>query len=216
MRQRLDRLTAELETLQRRRKEREQSWMEEIEGAAARFAGLESRLDQAEAAVSPNNLRVLVRDLATGIIADRAPRWTQAVLPAVLAALGWTGPPSIAAIFAIRLAARLLRRRIARRTGRAPRRNRRSPSRSKPLHDDYAKQLAGVYALSGRSPIADATLGREYDQELLRAERSSDGALARWARTLRERVANRFYRIHGETPLPAEPPESPNDDQRTQ
>ena len=44
------------------------------------------------------------------------------------------------------------------------------------LHDDYAGQLLSVFAQSGRSPTQDATLGREYDDEIRRAEESSDGA----------------------------------------
>ena len=56
--------------------------------------------------------------------------------------------------------------------------------------------------------MADVTLGREYDEELRQAEQSSDAALARWARSLRERVARRFYRIHDEAPLPSEPPDA--------
>ena len=73
------------------------------------------------------------------------------------------------------------------------------------MNDSYAAQLAEVFALSGHSPTADATLGREYDKELLQAEQSSDGALAAWAHKLRERVAKSFYRIHDRQPTPAEP-----------
>lgn len=73
------------------------------------------------------------------------------------------------------------------------------------LNDKYASQLADLYALSGRSPTADATLGREYDRELENAETGSDPVIAKWARQLRRRVASRFYRIHDETPVPAEP-----------
>jgi hypothetical protein len=130
------------------------------------------------------------------------------VLPGVLAALGWTGPPSVAAIIALRLVAGVVRRRVAKRRRRGSSNARSRTKRPRPLNDDYAEQLARVYALSGRSPVADATLGREYDEELRRAEAGSDAALARWARTLRERVARRFYRIHDESPTPSEPPES--------
>jgi hypothetical protein len=65
--------------------------------------------------------------------------------------------------------------------------------------------LAEVYALSGRSATADATLGREYDEQLSRAEQSSDAVLAAWAKRIRRTVADKFYRIHADSPLPAEP-----------
>ena len=35
------------------------------------------------------------------------------IAPALMAALGWTGPPALAAMFALRLVAGLLRRRLA-------------------------------------------------------------------------------------------------------
>jgi hypothetical protein len=73
------------------------------------------------------------------------------------------------------------------------------------LHDDYAGQLLSVFAQSGRSPTQDATLGREYDDEIRRAEESSDAQLARWAKSLRSRVEAKFLRIHGPAPAPAEP-----------
>lgn len=210
VRQQLEGLAGRLEEGKRQGHEREQSWgqrFERIEKAVALVAALKGRIENAEVAVGSENLRAVVRDVASGLIADRAPGLVQTVLPAALAALGWTAPPSIAVILAVRLLAVVLRRRADRRTRRAPAATRRWPERSAPLNDQYARQLAEVYALSGHSPIADATLGREYDKELSQAEQSSDGTLARWARKLRQRVAERFYRIHGESPLPAEPPE---------
>lgn len=59
--------------------------------------------------------------------------------------------------------------------------------------------------MSGRSATADATLGRAYDEELIRAEQSSDASLADWAKRVREAVANKFYRIHSDSPSPVEP-----------
>ena len=211
IRQRLDGLAGQLDSANRQRDGRERSWgqrVEKIETALALLAGLKGRIETAEAAVGEDNLRAVVRQVATGIAVDRAPGLAQTVLPAVLAALGWTGPPSIAALFAIRLIAGVLRRRAQRRRRRVPGDLARRPKRPKQLNDDYAEQLARVYALSGHSPIADATLGREYDEELRRAEQSSDTVLARWARSLRDRVAKRFYRIHGESPSPSQPSES--------
>jgi hypothetical protein len=177
--------------------------MDTIEKGAGLIAGLKERIEKAESAAGPESLRAIARDVATGLIAQAAPGVWEKLLPAALVALGWTGPPSIALIVGLQLVTALLKRRAEKRgtsTGRQ--------SAARQLNDDYAGQLARVYALSGRSPLADATLGREFDEELRRAEESSDGPLARWARALRERVARRFYRIHGESPMPAEPTES--------
>lgn len=158
-------------------------------------------------------LRELIREIAVGLLVERAPGLVETFLPGLLAALGWTGPPSIAAIVALRLVSMLLKRHKAATVGRAQEtasdddesgsdadRDQRSR-----LYDDYAAQLAQVYTLSGHSTLADATLGRGYDEELRQAEQSSDATLARWARLLRERVAQRFFRIHGDRPTPAEP-----------
>jgi hypothetical protein len=211
IRQRLDSLAGKLDQTERQRDERSQAWnrrLEALEKGASLLAALKGRIEKAEAAVGKESLRGLVREVALGIVADRAPGLAQTMLPAVLTALGWTAPPSIAMILAIRLAAGILRRRLAGRRQPAPASRRNRSTQPGRLNDEYAEELARVHALSGRSPIADATLGREYDQELRQAEASSDGALARWAGNLRRRVARRFYRIHGESPLPAEPPDA--------
>jgi hypothetical protein len=177
-----------------------------IETAAGLIERLRERIERAESVVGPENLRAVVREVAGGLVAEAAPSLLEKAVPALLAALGWTGPPSIALVLGLRLAAALLKRRATkRRQSLAP--NAGPAAAGPPICDDYAKQLAGVYALSGRSPTADATLGREYDEELRRAAESSDGVLAAWARTLRDRVARRFYRIHSEAPSPAEPAE---------
>jgi hypothetical protein len=176
-----------------------------IEAAAGLAERLKERIEKAESAVGAENLRALVREVAGGIVGEAAPGLLEKVLPVALGALGWTAPPSLALILGIRLAAGVLKRRAVRRKRGVA--GRPGAERAKPaIPDQYAKQLAGVYALSGRSPVADATLGREYDEELRRTEESSDAGLARWAKGLRERVARRFYRIHSEAPLPAEPP----------
>lgn len=179
-----------------------------IDKALELAAGLQRRVEQAETAVGSDNLRGMVRDVASGILVDRAPGLAGAILPGLLAALGWTGPPALAAIVAMRLVASLLKRRAARRKARTALDRQAAPEPPQPLNDEYAEQLARVYALSGRSPLADATLGREYDEELRQAASSSDANLARWANSLRGRVAQRFYRIHGQSPLPAEPVEA--------
>jgi len=200
---RLEELRSRLESQERSLGEK----IDHVEKAVSAAAQLKERVEKAESLVGQENLRALVRDAATGIAAQGTPTLLAKILPGVLVALGWTGPPSIAAILALRLGAAVLRRR-RRKRGQSPS----SPSApaqmpGRPINDDYAEQLARVYALSGRSPLADATLGRQYDQALREAETSSDGSLARWARALRERVARQFYRIHDLSPVPAEPVE---------
>ena len=140
--------------------------------------------------------------VAEEFLAGRTDATASSWVPGLVAGLGWTGPPAIAATLGIMLAGRLLRRRIGKKRGQGT--EARGQGRTA-LNDSYAAQLADVFALSGHSPTADATLGREYDKELLQAAISSDGALAAWARSLRDRVAQRFYRIHDRQPMPAEP-----------
>ena len=163
---------------------------------------------------------MIARQVAADVLAEGAPAVAGAWLPALMAALGWTGPPALAAMFAMKLAGTMLRRRVSRRrtsgTNVAFRSAKERHFRGAKgdnttvidppvLNDDYARQLAEVYALSGRSATADATLGREYDEELSRAEQSSDAALAAWAKRIRQTVADKFYRIHADSPLPVEP-----------
>ena len=141
-------------------------------------------------------------------------------LSGILTALGWSSPPSLALLLIARL---LLRKKIQRRrkTGdrlwqstkqRAGESTRQTTVSSpptgttkKPLNDNYASQLADVYALSGHSTIGDATLGRAYDEAIRHAEDSSDTKLAAWAGKLRSKVADQFYRIHDDSPTPADP-----------
>lgn len=174
---------------------------ESFDQALGLLASLKDRLERIESQIGPDNLRALLREAAGGGAAG--PGLVEKLLPAVLVALGWTGPPAVAAVVVLRILAGLIRRRRARKAGAGGPQSPAAPS--SPLNDDYAAQLAQVFALSGRSALADATLGREYDHELRQAEQSSDAALAAWARRLRERVARRFYRIHGQPPAPAEP-----------
>jgi hypothetical protein len=168
---------------------------------------IRGRLEKIESAASVaekldhDKVRAIARAVAADALADGASSASRAWLPALMAALGWTGPPALAAMFALRLAGMMLRRRLTK----ASQQPMTTASSTKPLNDDYAQQLAEVYALSGRSATADATLGREYDEELTRAQQSSDAALAAWAKRVRETVANKFYRIHSESPSPVEP-----------
>lgn len=174
-----------------------------LDDLGGQLDGLSSRVAEAESAVGDENLRAIV-----GEIAGTAPSALSAMLPTILAALGWTTPPSAAVVIGLWLLRRVrASRQNAGKGGSAVADD--SGGRRRPLNDDYAEQLARVYALSGRSPMADVTLGREYDEELRRAAESSDATLREWARKLRDRVASRFYRIHDPVPVPAEPVASP-------
>jgi hypothetical protein len=116
---------------------------------------------------------------------------------------GISGPSALIIAWGLRRLWLRWRRRRNEKTD--PGRSEKGEVAKRPLDDGYARQLAEVYALSGRSPIADATLGRVYDEELKQATTSSDGAIAAFARSVRDRVAEKFYRIHDRNPLPAEP-----------
>ena len=196
--------------------------LERLKQLGERLEQIRGRLDKIETGASlvdkidQDKVRVIARQVAADVLAEGAPAAAGAWLPALMAALGWTGPPALAAMFALKLAGTLLRRRVSRRRTSASSRvshAAKASSTLKELNDDYARQLAEVYALSGRSATADATLGREYDRELSRAQQSSDAALAAWAKRIRETVAGKFYRIHADSPLPAEPVSQENKSQ---
>ena len=122
-----------------------------------------------------------------------SPFWTLLAWTSVL--LGGTSPISLVLLYYLKF-----RRLRAAAKALAP-----TVTQYGPLNDRYASQLTDLYALSGRSPTADATLGREYDRELENAETGSDPTIAKWAKQLRRRVASQFYRIHDDAPVPAEP-----------
>ncbi len=154
-----------------------------------RLAAIKSRFEEAAAETRERMESIATRKSALEL-----------AVPSLFAALGWTGPPSVVALLAARFGLAAWRRRKARK---ATKPDVQPPP--PPTYDDYATQLAEVYALSGRSPMSDLTLGREYDQELRQAATSSDGDLARWAQELRQRVANRLQRIHNPMPTAVEP-----------
>lgn len=84
-----------------------------LEEAAAVLPTLRQKVAEAEAAVGPGNLRAVVRDVALGLLAEQAPSLVDRLLPRLVEALGWTTPPSLAVVIAVRLIARLLARRAA-------------------------------------------------------------------------------------------------------
>jgi hypothetical protein len=199
---RFDALERQLDALARRKSAGDQalaSRLATIESALSAIGGLRERLER-QAPAGQEQLPAAAGEAAR----SAAPSLLAAVLPSLLAALGWTAPPSLAAVLALRVGLAILRRRAERRKGEksAPGDSRRPPG---PWNDRYARQLNSVYALSGRSATADATLGREYDRELCQMEAGADDAVARWAQNVRRRVCDRFLRIHDAEPLPAEP-----------
>lgn len=203
----LDAITKQLEQATQKQTERDSqlaSRMNRIESVLGALDTLRDRLAPSEPVPPSPELPSPARQAVADAAANSLSSLLISALPGVLTALGWTTPPSLAAILALRLGLALLRRRMKRKRA-STRGARDSPAALKPLNDQYAAQLNEVYALAGRSPTADATLGREYDRELREMETAADDTLARWAHNLRHRVAGRFLRIHDESPLPAEP-----------
>ena len=175
-----------------------------LEKVVDTIGAIRDRLDRAENETPSSTLRSQAREAVGDAARTGISKLLATALPGLLTALGWSTPPSLAAILALRIGLKILRRRTRRK--RATRRKRQdSPRTVKPLNDQYAEQLNELYALSGRSSTADATLGREYDRELREMESAADDTTSRWAHNLRRRVADRFLRIHDDSPLPAEP-----------
>jgi len=83
-----------------------------LEGALGVVTDLRQRVEKAEQIVGRENVRAVIRETAADLLKDRGPSWLNAILPAVMAALGWTGPPSLAFAFVARVALRLLERRL--------------------------------------------------------------------------------------------------------
>lgn len=116
LRERLDSLRGQLQNTQERLDTQERSLGEQLENLSGLMTGLKDRIAKAEATVGDGNLRTIVREVAGGIAVDRAPDLLERVLPTLLTALGWTGPPSLAMVLGLRLGARILRRRLKKRT----------------------------------------------------------------------------------------------------
>ena len=176
----------------------------------SRWQSLDTRIGSLASLVDGDALRITIRDIVdrsagTSAGGISAGLWAT-VWPLLAGALGLSTPPT-AAFVAWKLFRLLIGRARRKRQSRSSMQSMPSTKarRGSLLNDDYARQLVEVFQHSGRSPVQDATLGREYNEELRRAEASSDGALARFAKTVRDRVETRFHRIHGMQPTPAEP-----------
>ncbi len=204
---RFDAIARQLEQSAQKQKGRDAelaSRLGRLEEVVDTIGAIRDRLDRAGNETPSSNVRSRARGTVGDAVQNGVPQVLAAALPGLLTALGWSTPPSLAAILALRIGLRILQRR-ARRKHSSRKDARASPPDLKPLNDQYAEQLNELYALSGRSPTSDATLGREYDRELRDMESAADDTTSRWAHNLRRRVADRFLRIHDDSPLPAEP-----------
>lgn len=204
---RFDTLAQRLEQAAQKQQQRDAdlaSRLQRLEKVVSTIGAIHDRLQNTDPENPSSDLRSRARKAVGDAARTGVTKLLAAALPGLLAALGWTAPPSLAAILALRIGLRILRRRVRRK--RTKRRKSQTSTRSlKPLNDQYASQLNELYALSGRSSTADATLGREYDRQLREMEAAADDTTSRWAHNLRRRVADRFLRIHDDSPLPADP-----------
>lgn len=142
------------------------------------------------------------------VTAIGGPSWIGAALPGALAALGWSAPPSVAALLALRTGGWLIRRRRKRRATKdaiEP-----EPVDAKedgavadaadafhapgiPRDDTEARQFLQLSELEGRSPLHDALIGRfTFDELQDTIDRKPAGPEADWARSLRRRLEDRF------------------------
>ena len=169
-----------------------------VERSLAALSRLPDRIDGVEQAVTADRLRPVMEELAGGMLVSRAPSVLEAAIPAILAGLGWTGPPALAAIVGLRVLSGLIRyRRRKNRSGEAAdaaggfRRD--EPVGSLPRDDEEAYQFLQLSRLEGRSPLHDALVGRIAFDELDKAiDAQPDGAGADWARALRRKLEDRF------------------------
>ncbi len=169
-----------------------------VERSLAALGGLSDRVTGVERAVSAERLKPVLEELAGGMVTAGAPSVLDAAVPAILAGLGWTGPPALAAVLGLRLAGGLVRRRRRRRRsgGAAGAAGGFRPSEtvgSLPRDDEEAYQFLQLSRLEGRSPLHDALVGRIAFDELDKAiDAQPDGVGADWARGLRRRLEDRF------------------------
>ena len=112
-------------------------------------------------------------------------------IPAILAGLGWTGPPAIAVVLGLRSLSAILRRRSIKRRIKPP--DAEFPGGSLPRDDEEAAQFLQLSRLEGRSPLHDALIGRIAFDELDKTiDSKPNGSEADWARRLRRTLEDRF------------------------
>lgn len=111
LQQRLEDLRSRLESAQSGQQSLSER-LKRLEEGTSLLGQLRERIERAEQVVGKDNIRAVIRQTAADLLAERGPHWLDAVLPAVLTALGWTGPPSVAVVLAARLAIRLVERSL--------------------------------------------------------------------------------------------------------
>ncbi len=195
----IDEFVAELARIKKRLDTHEQSSgqrLEQIEAKLGLTRDLQSRVEKAEKAVAQENLRATIREVLSTVAVEHGPRLVETALPALLQALGWTGPPSVAVMLAARAVMGVARRRLARRpsAGRGMPNIRPSAPQAAPQPRTILRRAGHLLRRGGArgDPLADAVLGRHYHEELARVERGEDRLLAHFARNLRRRVAQRL------------------------
>ena len=126
--------------------------------------------------------------LAAGAVTESPSLMTLAV-PAVLAGLGWTGPPAIAVVMGLRVLSAIRRRRKKERAGDPVDEFRGTV----PRDDTEAAQFLRLSQLEGRSPVHDALVGRIAFDELEKTiESQPNEPQADWARRLKRTLEDRF------------------------
>jgi hypothetical protein len=205
IRQQLENLAGMFEETNRRFGEERQSAdrrAEGIEKALALLVDLKSRMEGVPAALDLENVRSAIREAAGGVLADHGPGLAETLLPGVLAALGWTGPPAIAAIVALRLASALIRRRRRKRAesggaaAAAAGFSGGSDVGTIPRDDKEAAQFLRLSQLEGRSPLHDALIGRIALDEIQNTmDAQPDGPEVQWARALKQKLEERFNQM---------------------
>ena len=148
----------------------------------------------AASAVTADSIRAIVGE-AVGSAAQ-GPGLADAAIPAILAGLGWTGPPAIAALVGLKILSTLIRRRRKRSkegAGSPAPEFRAEPVGSIPRNDTETIEFLRLSQLEGRSPLRDALIGRLTFDALDNAiESQPDGPEANWARRLKRQLEDRF------------------------
>ena len=130
-------------------------------------------------------------------------------LQILMAGLGWTGPPSILALIAGRMAFGAWRRRRARKAEKplvptVPNDGVVVDAADEfpggiatiPRDDTEARQILRLSELEGRSPVHDAIVGRfAFDEIANTIDRQPDGPKADWARQFRDTLEDRFNAV---------------------
>ena len=179
------------------------------------LAGILDQVNRQQAAMeAEERLGRIEEALAADSSVAPAPSILTAAIPAILAGLGWTGPPALAAVAGLKVLSVLIRRRRRKRgSGEAvdaasefpPS----EPVGSIPRDDTEARQILQLSRLEGRSPLHDALIGRIAFDELDKTiDSKPDGSEADWARKLRRQLEDRFnemappavYAAAGQTP----------------